>query len=77
MDDSDYFTERNYIIADEIDASTLTLLYKQLRDHSVVRVQKEKYAKPTKSREEEEQLVIKRASILIEHCVRDSVIEEE
>jgi hypothetical protein len=42
-----------------------------------VRVPKEKYVKPTKSREEEEQLVIKRASILIEHCVRDSVIEEE
>lgn len=37
LDENDYITERNYIIADEIEPPLLAMIYQQLRDHSVVR----------------------------------------
>lgn len=37
LDENDYITERNYIIADEIEPPLLAMIYQQLHDHSVVR----------------------------------------
>jgi hypothetical protein len=42
LDENDYITERNYIIADEIEPEALVMIYQFLRDHSHFRMQKPK-----------------------------------
>ena len=74
LDDDDFITERNYIIADELEPKTLVELYSKLKENSKPRIYKGATV-PTKK--EQADLVVRRAALMIEHTGMGEVIQEE